>query len=65
MEEQKLPDRMLAVKDVAKILNVHTNSVRRWAKMGIMPSYQYGPQRTVRFDERDIIAFLEKSKNHE
>jgi len=61
--ENKLPQRMLTVKEVASILNVHPNTVRRWQKKGLLKSYGIGPRHSLRFRQEDILNFLDKSKN--
>jgi len=59
----KLPGKMLTVKQVAFILNVHTNTVRRWQKDGLLKAYSIGPQRNIRFREEDIMDFLKRSQS--
>ncbi len=59
----KLPQKMLTVKGVASILNIHPNTVRRWEKKGLLKSYSIGPRRSLRFRQEDIVDFLDKSKN--
>ena len=61
--ENKLPRRMLTVKEVASILNIHPNTVRRWEKKGLLESYSIGHRYCLRFKQEDIFDFLEKSKN--
>ncbi|MDH5365256.1 MAG: helix-turn-helix domain-containing protein [Dehalococcoidia bacterium] len=61
--ESKLPQKMLTVKEVASILNIHPNTVRRWEKNGLLESYGIGPRRSLRFKREDMIDFLNKSKS--
>ena len=61
--ENKMPQRMLTVKEVASILNIHSNTVRRWEKKGLLKSYGIGPRRFLRFRQEDILDFLEKSRS--
>ena len=49
---------MLSTHDVANILCVHINTVRRWSDSGIMKVYRIGPRRDRRFRPEDIICFL-------
>ena len=60
--ENKLP-KMLTVTEVASILNLHSNTVRRWEKKGLLSSYSIGPGNNLRFRQDDILDFLNKSRN--
>jgi len=60
--ESKLPQKVLTVKDVASILNVHPNTVRRWEKKGLLSSYAIGSRHSIRFKQEDILDFLAKCR---
>jgi excisionase family DNA binding protein len=53
-----LPDNMLTVSEVAKVLHVHPNTLRRWADKGIIRSYSITSRGDRRFMVRDINQFL-------
>ena len=53
---------MLTTRDVARLLNVDMNTVRRWTNKGILKAYRVGPRRDRRFVQDDITLFL--IKNH-
>jgi excisionase family DNA binding protein len=44
----------LATRDVARLLNVHPNTVRRWANNGTLKSYRIGSRGDRRFRQDDI-----------
>jgi len=49
---------MLTTSEVARILNVHINTVRRWSKQGILKSYRIGSRGDRRFKKEDIDSFF-------
>ena len=49
---------MLTISDVAHILNVHVNTVRRWSNQGLLKSYRIGSRGDRRFEKKDIETFL-------
>jgi excisionase family DNA binding protein len=53
---------MLTAGDVASLLGIHVNTVRRWADKGILRPYRFGTRGDRRFRREDIDAFLEKGK---
>lgn len=56
-------DPMLTTSEVARLLNVHINTVRRWSNQGILKTYRIGSRGDRRFHRDDIINFLsDKSK---
>ena len=58
MVRHRTPSPMLSPHDVATILSVHINTVRRWGDSGIMKVYRIGPRRDRRFRLEDIAFFL-------
>jgi len=51
-------DGMLTISEVAQLLNVHINTVRRWSNQGILKSYRIGSRGDRRFRQEDIDSFL-------
>ncbi len=56
------PKVMLTTRDVAHLLGVHPNTVRRWSKRGILKSYRIGARFDRRFKREDIDSFLEEAE---
>jgi excisionase family DNA binding protein len=56
-------DPMLTVSDVARLLSVHINTVRRWSNQEILKAYRVGSRGDRRFQREDVASFLsEESK---
>ena len=53
---------MLTAGDVARLLNVHINTLRRWSNKGIIKMYRIGPRGDRRFRREDVASFLKKSE---
>lgn len=51
--------RLLTLREVAKILRVHSNSVRRWADNGLIRSCRIGVRGDRRFMVEGIHSYLE------
>jgi len=49
---------MLTISDVAHLLSVHINTVRRWSNQGIIKTYYIGSRGDRRFRQEDITSFL-------
>jgi len=49
---------MLTTSDVARMLNVHINTVRRWSNQGALKTYRIGARGDRRFRREDIASFL-------
>jgi excisionase family DNA binding protein len=49
---------MLTTRQLARLLNVHINTVRRWDDRGILKAYRIGPRGDRRFSKEDVALFL-------
>jgi excisionase family DNA binding protein len=49
---------MMTASELANLLNVHINTVRRWSNRGILKVYRIGPRGDRRFSKEDIDSFL-------
>jgi excisionase family DNA binding protein len=56
-------DPMLTASDVARLLNVHMNTVRRWSNQGVLKAYRIGSRGDRRFRQEDIAYFLSQENN--
>ena len=55
---------MLAVRDVARLLHVHSNTVRRWSDQGILRAYCINQRGDRRYRKDDIFRFLLQLEAH-
>ncbi len=51
---------VLTVREVAKILHVHPNTVRRWSDHGVIRAYHIANRGDRRFRQDDVRRFLAK-----
>ena len=49
---------VLTVGEVARLLKIHVNTVRRWSNRGILKAYRIGPGGDRRFRRKDILALF-------
>ena len=54
-------DKMLKIGDVAEILHVHPNTLRRWCERGRIESYRLGSRGDHRFPQSEVARFLADS----
>ena len=48
-------NRLLTTCQVAEILHIHVNTVRRWNEGGMLKSFRIGPRGDRRFMESDVM----------
>ena len=48
----------LTVREVAQLMGVSTDSVRRWIRLGWLPASQLRPRSSIRIAESDLISRL-------
>ena len=54
---------MLTVREVSRLLHVHSNTLRRWSDHGVIKAYRIGPRGDRRFRPEDIaLLLLEESR---
>ncbi len=53
-------DPMLTTSEVARILSIHINTVRRWSNQGILKAYRIGSRGDRRFRREDITHFVSR-----
>jgi len=53
---------MLTISDVARLLNVHINTVRRWSNQGMLKGYRIGSRGDRRFRREDVDSFLKEGE---
>ena len=63
MGNNKQMTTMLTVREVSRLLHVHSNTLRRWSDQGIIKAYRIGPRGDRRFKPEDIaVLLLQESK---
>jgi len=53
---------MLTVRQVALLLNIHSNTLRRWSDRGVIHAHRINHCGDRRFKPEDIACFLLKPK---
>jgi len=59
--KDELPE-LLTIKQAAKVLNVHTETLRRWDKRGKLKAVRVNERGDRRYDPRDIETILKNKK---
>jgi excisionase family DNA binding protein len=58
MANDEQMDDMLTVREVAELLHIHTNTLRRWSDKGIIVAYRINPRGDRRYRLQDIDCYL-------
>ena len=61
--DQKDNTPLLTARDVAKLLHLNVNTVRRWSKNGMIPAYRVSPRGHMKFSEDAVTSFLAGHRN--
>ncbi len=54
-----LEGQLIPIRDAARILAVHANTLRRWSDHGIIEAYRLGTRGDRRFMRDDVLNLLE------
>jgi excisionase family DNA binding protein len=54
---------MLTTSEVARKLNLHVNTIRRWSNKGFLKAYRIGTRGDRRFKKQDVDDLIVKSSN--
>jgi len=57
-------DDMLTVREVAQLLHVHPNTLRRWSNNGRIRAYRITPRGDRRYKREEIDRFLAELNSH-
>ena len=55
---------MLTVREVARVIHIHSNTVRRWSDRGTLRAYRITNRGDRRFRRQDIARFLAELNAH-
>ena len=55
---------VLSIREVARLLNMHSNTVRRWSDKGIITAYRINDRGDRRFRQEDIARILLELKTY-
>ena len=58
VEQKAKKNSLLTVREVARMLNIHVNTARKWSNLGVLKSFRMGPRGDRRFLKEDVDKFL-------
>lgn len=62
-QDKQLP-KLLTIQQVAEVLNVHTETLRRWDKSGRLKAVRLGPRGDRRYNKANIEKLLKEAKEN-
>ncbi len=57
-------DKLLTVREVAEIIHVHPNTVRRWSDIGRIKFFRITSRGDRRYSQNDVVSFLESFNSY-
>lgn len=60
---QEISD-MLTIREVARLLHVHPNTLRRWSNDGRIRAYRITSRGDRRYKREEIVRFLDELNGH-
>jgi len=64
-EDEDLMMPVLTMREATRLLNVHSNTLRRWSDRGVVKAYRLGPRGERRFRREDIDALFTEHSGHQ
>ncbi len=58
-----MPSMLVTVREVARVLNIGSSTVRRWGNQGILKTYRISKRGDRRFGREDIDHLLKELNN--
>ncbi|MCJ7520933.1 MAG: helix-turn-helix domain-containing protein [Dehalococcoidia bacterium] len=56
--KEKAPSPMLTISEACRLLNIHSNTLRRWGAKGLIKEFRIGPGCHRRFRAEDVAALI-------
>ena len=57
-KNSETPRTLLTMREACRLLNVHSNTLRRWTATGLIKAYRVGLSSHRRYRQEDIVALL-------
>jgi len=64
MEGDVKMSELLTIREVARLLHVHPNTLRRWSNYGKIKAYRINERGDRRFKREEVARFLSEQNGH-